>query len=466
MPNENIMNEMMQVNAEAGSLMAKWAPQLTAINEAFNGQLDFMRQASTAILLESVSQHLDRVSAMTQMGQMNEATQPADVGYFKKYAINLLAAAIPNLIAPDIVSMQPMLSRVGEMRFLKILYGSNKGSVKAGDTMFSMFHGGNGETAYSSDEIDTEIASGSGTAYTGNLAWLPVVPGTVKLSVGMSECVDDGAGKLSGDAITSGTIDYNTGAYSVTLKAAVADGDEVSFSYRYNNMDVPVKAPEVNLKIEVAPIIAKSRKLKTIYSFDAAFDLSKDYGMQINNELVSYTAAQIKHEIDGEIMGDLYRIASAKAVSWDATPRDGISLRDHNESFYNNVIEGGNNIFDATKLASASWLIVGMNAANVVESLPRFRPSGVIKPIGPHLVGYLGDKPVYKNPFFPADGYLMGWRGTGLFDAGYVYCPYMPIMTTQLIMDANFEGQRGFATSYGKKPINSKMYCRGTILHS
>lgn len=269
MPNENIMNEMMQVNAEAGSLMAKWAPQLTAINEAFNGQLDFMRQASTAILLESVSQHLDRVSAMTQMGQMNEATQPADVGYFKKYAINLLAAAIPNLIAPDIVSMQPMLSRVGEMRFLKILYGSNKGSVKAGDTMFSMFHGGNGETAYSSDEIDTEIASGSGTAYTGNLAWLPVVPGTVKLSVGMSECVDDGAGKLSGDAITSGTIDYNTGAYSVTLKAAVADSDEVSFSYRYNNMDVPVKAPEVNLKIEVAPIIAKSRKLKTIYSFDA-----------------------------------------------------------------------------------------------------------------------------------------------------------------------------------------------------
>jgi hypothetical protein len=165
-------------------------------------------------------------------------------------------------------------------------------------------------------------------------------------------------------------------------------------------------------------------------------------------------------------MGDLLRIASATAVTWDATPRQAISLRDHNESFYNKIVEAGNNIFDATKLANGSYIIVGMDAANVVETLPRFRPSGIIKPVGPHLVGYLGSMPVYKNPFYPADTFLVGWRGSGLFDAGYLYCPYMPIMTTQLIMDANFEGQRGFATSYGKKPVNSKMYSKGTIIRS
>lgn len=463
MNNNSAMNEMLQINPNAGAIMSKWGNEIGAINEAFDGKLDWYRQATTAILLENTSAHIDR---MTQMGAMNEATQPGDVGYFKKYAINLLSAAIPNLIAPEIVSMQPMLSRVGEMRFLKVLYGSNKGSVKAGDTMFSMFHGGNGQTAYSSDEIDSEYVTAEGNQITGSLAWLPVVPGSVKLVIGTTEVTDDGAGKITGTGVTAGTIDYNSGAFSITLAAEPAEGDDVYFNYRYNNMDVPVQAPEVTLKIEVAPIIAKSRKLKTIYAFDAAFDMTKDYGMQINNELVTYTAAQIKHEIDGEIMGDLLRIASATGVTWDATPRDGISLRDHNESFYNKIVEAGNNIFDATKLANGSYIIVGMDAANVVETLPRFRPSGVIKPTGPHLAGYLGSMPVYKNPFYPADTFLVGWKGNGMFEAGYLYCPYMPIMTTQLIMDADFQGQRGFATSYGKKPVNSKMYCKGTITRS
>lgn len=464
MNNNSAMNEMLQINPNAGAIMTKWGNEISAINEAFDGKLDWYRQATTAILLENTSSYLDRAAMMN--GSMNEATQPADVGYFKKYAINLLSAAIPNLIAPEIVSMQPMLSRVGEMRYLKVLYGSNKGSVKAGDTMFSMFHGGNGETAYSSDEVDTEYVTASDSTISGSLAWLPVVPGSVKLVVGTKEYTDDGAGNITGSGITSGTIDYNSGAFSITLASKPSDSDDIYFNYRYNNMDVPVQAPEVTLKIEVAPIIAKSRKLKTIYAFDAAFDMSKDYGMQINNELVTYTASQIKHEIDGEIMGDLLRIASATPVTWDATPRDGISLRDHNESFYNKVVEAGNNIFDATKLANGSYIIVGMDAANIVETLPRFRSSGVIKPTGPHLVGYLGSMPVYKNPFYPADTFLVGWKGNGMFEAGYLYCPYMPIMTTQLIMDADFQGQRGFATSYGKKPVNSKMFCKGTITRS
>lgn len=464
MNNNSAMNEMLQINPNAGAIMTKWGNEISAINEAFDGKLDWYRQATTAILLENTSSYLDRAAMMN--GSMNEATQPADVGYFKKYAINLLSAAIPNLIAPEIVSMQPMLSRVGEMRYLKVLYGSNKGSVKAGDTMFSMFHGGNGETAYSSDEVDTEYVTASGSTISGSLAWLPVVPSSVKLVIGTKEYTDDGAGHITGSGITSGTIDYNSGAFSITLASEPSESDDIYFNYRYNNMDVPVQAPEVTLKIEVAPIIAKSRKLKTIYAFDAAFDMSKDYGMQINNELVTYTASQIKHEIDGEIMGDLLRIASATPVTWDATPRDGISLRDHNESFYNKVVEAGNNIFDATKLANGSYIIVGMDAANIVETLPRFRSSGVIKPTGPHLVGYLGSMPVYKNPFYPADTFLVGWKGNGMFEAGYLYCPYMPIMTTQLIMDADFQGQRGFATSYGKKPVNSKMFCKGTITRS
>ena len=460
----DIMNEMMQVAPMAEMINEKWSKEMSAINEAFDGKLDYVRQINTAMMLESTMQHLNRIEAM------NEGTQLGDVGFFKKYAINLLSAAIPNLIAPDIVSMQPMLNRVGEMRYLKVLYGSDKGKVKAGDTMFSAFQGGHGHTEYSSDVIEDETLDvdldSAKTKAKLVLSWTPVTPGTVHIIVNDTiEITDNGKGVLKGANVT-GTINYNSGSVELVFASAVAAETSAVASYEYDNINTPVKAPEVTIKIASTPVTAKSRKLKATYSMDASFDLTKDYGMQINNEIVTYTAAQIKHEIDGEIMNDLLRIASAEGTTWDKTPRDGISLRDHNESFNNKIVEGSNNIFKATQLASGSYLVVGMEASNIIETLPRFRPSGVVKPVGPHLVGYLGSMPVYKNPYYPVDAYLIGWKGTGLFDAGYLYCPYMPIMSTQLIMDANFEGQRGFATAYGKKTVNGNMYSRGSIIQS
>ena len=140
----------------------------------------------------------------------------------------------------------------------------------------SSFAGGTSETAYSSDEVESEYVTATGTALKGNLAWTPVVPGSVTLTIGAVQLKDNGAGAIVADGTkvtANGTINYATGAFEVTLAAATTD--DIYFSYNYNNMEVPVNnVPEVNLKIEVAPIIAKSRKLKTLYSFDSAYDLS------------------------------------------------------------------------------------------------------------------------------------------------------------------------------------------------
>lgn len=444
------------------SVIEKWGKELQVINESYGGKLDAYRQATVAQVMENTSRHLDNVGKMQLMGQMNEATQLTDVGMFRKSAINLLAAAVPNFLAYDLVSVQPMLSRVGEIRHLDLTYGNNKGKVKAGDTIFSTFVGGNADTHYSSADIDDELFEVKTNKVEGSLSWLPVVPGTVKVSVnGIGDIHDNGKGQFEGAA--TGTVDYNTGKIVVNVTTSETSA---SVAYSYDNVTTPVKAPEVNIRIKATPLIAQSRKLKTIYSMDAAFDMQNDYGMEINNQFLAYIAAQLKHEIDGEIMNSLLVGASAKAVTWDAKPRDGISLADHNDSIFMTIIEAGNNIFDATKLATGSFIIVGTKASNVIESLPRFRSAGAVNPVGPHLVGWIGDKPVYKNPFYPQDKFVVGWKGSGLFDAGLVYAPYMPIMSTQLIMDADFQGQRGFATAYGKKMINSNMYCAGTITNS
>lgn len=445
-----MLNEMKQIVPQGDIILENWNREINAIDTALGGNMDYNRKILTAVMLENAKKHIDRANVL------NETTQSADVSYFKKYAINLLSAAVPNLIATDIVSVQPLGARVGEVRHLKVTYGSNKGAIKRGQQMFGTFEAGNGNTNYSADLIEDEVATDVDTEMF--LAWGPVVPGTVTLDINGTPGKDDGKGKIAGTK--TGTIDYESG--KITFSEAVS-GD-VTASYEYDNITAPVQAPEVNLQIAALPMIAKSRKLKALYSMDAAFDLQSDYGMQMNNELVAYTASEIKHEIDGEIMNDLLRIAGAPQTTFNATPGEGISLRDHNEAFYNTSIEAGNNIFQATRLATASFVIAGVGACNIIESLPRFKPSGISNPVGPHLVGWLGDKAVYKNPFFPSDEYVFGYKGQGLFDAGFIYAPYMPIMSTQLIMDANFTGSKGFATSYAKKATNANMYSKGKIV--
>lgn len=455
------MENLQTLYPGANGLMEKWSENIAAVNEAFGREIDQDQKLVLATTLENTQYGINRAS------QLYETTQPSDVGPFKKFALELVTAVVPNLIATDIVSVQPMSNRIGEVRYLKYLYGSNKGSVKAGTEFTSAFGLGETATEYSSEVIDQEVLGEGGQAkYEGNFSYVPVRPGTVEVVVGGVTVTDNGNGALSGQGVT-GTINYASGAYTLDFGSGQA-ADEPTATYQYQLDYAPVNVPQIDIKIETLPIIAKSRKLRALYAFDAAFDMQRDYGVDINTALVSQIAAEIKHEIDGEIMNDLVNQAGATAapITFSTKAPTGVSLKDHYEAFYNKYIEASNAIFAATKRASATFLVVGTGTANVVESLSNFKPSGAVNPVGPHLAGYLnGTIPVYKNPYYAADTFLVGYKGQGLFDAGYVYSPYQPVMTTSLIMMDDFVGRRGFATAYGKKMVNSKLYAKGNITH-
>lgn len=93
------LNENLTGN-RVDSIMQKWSPNLRAIKEAFGGTVDDYKLMSTAILLENTSNFLNSRGRVPNA--INEdATQPGDVSFFKRYAINLLSAVVPNLIAED-----------------------------------------------------------------------------------------------------------------------------------------------------------------------------------------------------------------------------------------------------------------------------------------------------------------------------------------------------------------------------
>lgn len=162
-------------------------------------------------------------------------------------------------------------------------------------------------------------------------------------------------------------------------------------------------------------------------------------------------------------------LGTAPGTSFDATIPDGVSLVDHYAGFPAAVTVASNNIWNSTQVAEASWLIVGPEAANILEAIPRFKSSGVVNAKGSHLIGYLNNLPVYKSMAqgIGNDGWVVGYKGDTLSDTGYVHAPFIPILATQLLEDADtFAGKQGFSCAYGKRMTEPRFYGRSVITHS
>ena len=111
-------------------------------------------------------------------------------------------------------------------------------------------------------------------------------------------------------------------------------------------------------------------------------------------------------------------------------------------------------------------VVVSKKANDIIRFMgaPRFESAGNTTQAGPTFIGTLmGQWKVYYNPYLPEDAFLMGYKGQALVDAGLIYAPYIPFYSTETVTLDDFLGRKGFATSYGKKMVNSNMYVKGTI---
>lgn len=442
------------INAKNQFLIKKWSKRIRT-TESVLGPMSLDRKVALAASLENTHHRLKTF----------ESTQPGAIGQYKRYALDIVNAVVPNLITYDIASVQPIDNRVGMINFISYEYGSNKGKTRAGDMFASSLNMGQADQNYSSRTVDSETLTFTGTSVTGNLSWLPVLPGTVYFEADGGSVVgkDDGNGNIVGTGITAGTINYATGAISVTLSAAPTQ--EPTVSYEYNNEDVPLvnTVPEVNLKITSLPVVARSRKMKAVYAFDAAYELEKEYGQDIDSLLATEVAGEIAHEIDMEIASDIFKMANAgQPITWSKTQPVGVNNLDHYDSFYTKLVEGANVIYGATRKVQPNYMICGLGVASVVQVMRNFTPSGA-PAIGPHFLGTLGSFKVFVSPDYAPNQFVLGYKGGSFMDAGMVYAPYMPIISTDLLMTDDFAGRKGWATMYAKKMVNNKLYLQGYI---
>ena len=272
-----------------------------------------------------------------------------------------------------------------------------------------------------------------------------------------------------GVKVTAGTLLNNTGELSLTWNNSTPGSNYVVISYEYN-MECQQDLPEINLVIESEEIAAKTRKLKAVWSYEAQQDLRSQHNLDAEAELTAVLAQEINLEIDREVLTDL-RNNAGTVTAWDFNTALGETIKEKYESLYVKVVEVSNVIHRKTLRGGANWLVTSPEVASIFETATAgFAPAPsetFTSSLGIQYVGTVNNRwRLYKDPLFPTNQILMGYKGDSYMDSGYFYCPYVPLTQTPVVLDPeSFCPRKGILTRYGKKLLRegAKFYARMSI---
>jgi len=301
---------------------------------------------------------------------------------------------------------------------------------------------------------------------------------------------DNGDGTTSFIVSASSTVTYNTGAAGTTTNFASASivfskaptetarGD---FEDTVGNATSDTLAiPEVDLQLRSSAIVAKTRKLKAVWSPELAQDLNAYHSVDAEAELTSMLSEYISMEIDLEIL-DMLISDAATTDFWSATPGedyDGSGVGEENwgiTTFYGTRYEWyqtllgkiqkvSNEIQRLTLRGGANFVVVSPTVATILESIPGYsvNTDGNKSQFaaGVQVAGSLQNRfTVYKNPYMTENTILVGFRGSNFLETGAVYSPYVPLIMTPLVYDpSDFTPRKGVMTRYAKKMIRPEFY--------
>ena len=290
-----------------------------------------------------------------------------------------------------------------------------------------------------------------------------------------------------------------TGSYvkGDTVSAAGGTGGTLvipSFESDFDSVGVPEPViPEIDIKIESIAVTATTRKLRARWSPELAQDLNAYHSMDAEVELTQILSEQIALEIDREILNDLLVQAKGANFFWDRRPgrfvnkRTGIeaaratslspgpaftgTVREWYETLVETIIDVANEIHRKTLRGSANFIVVSPEVATIFEASVLYKPSikidgqgqAAISGIGAEAIGSLSNRfTVYKDPYFPRNKILVGYKGGSYLESGYVYAPYVPLIVTPTIFaPEDFTPRKGVMTRYGKKMVRADFY--GTV---
>ena len=323
------------------------------------------------------------------------ATSAGNIATLNRVILPVIRRVMPTVIANEIVGVQPMTGPVGQIHTLRVRYADSDNLVAAGEEALSPF----------------KIAAG----YSGNAD-----------------------STTSPKAQTTAALEGNPGK-------------------------------RMSIQILKSPVEAKSRKLSARWTFEAAQDAQAQQGIDIEAEIMAALAQEITAEIDQEILSSLRSLASVEET-YDQSLVSGTAtfVGDEHAALAIQMNRVSNLIAQRTRRGAGNWAVISNQALTILQSattsaFARTTEGTFEAPTNTKFVGTLnGAMRIYVDSYLAdttaqdSNQVLIGYKGASEADAAAFYCPYIPLMSSGVVLDpATFEPVVGFLTRYGYVELNN-----------
>ena len=277
------------------ALVQKWTPVLDGIEE------DYTRRV-TAQLLENQAKAI--VSEKMQLDEANgpDATTVGKLGTFQKFAFPLVRRVYPELIANQICGVQPMGGPVSQVFYLGHTRAGGselEGQTRRRETVYSRYNlTYRGLTA-------SGIGSIAGADSEGN--WEDPAGGDAATNDGLDG--DDAVGGFDLSSVLQG--DHGTPSTTVGGKIASFPDSSTILGYDVSAGEALLGSaiPEINFHIEQQAVVARTRKMRALWTLEASQDLRAYHDLDLERELTGLLSKELQLEIDRELIEDIRMIA-------------------------------------------------------------------------------------------------------------------------------------------------------------
>ena len=355
--------------------------------EALLEGLKGIRRQSMGVCLDNTRSQLLRESAAG-------TTTAGNIATLQRVILPIMRRVMPTVIANELVGVQPMTAPVGQVHTLRMKYANSLTDNSAGGTSVTA-----GEEALS----------------------------PFKLALAYSSAA-------SGDS----AISRYTGAPTAALEG---NGGKA-----------------LSIQIDRKMVEAKTRKLQARWTFEAAQDAQAQHGIDIEAEIMAALAQEITAEIDREILLSLRTLANQEHVFNQATVSGQATyVGDEHAALAVLINRVANQIAQRTRRGAGNWAVVSNAALTVLQSattsaFARTTEGTFEAPTNTKFAGTLnGSMRIFVDSYASDEqAVLVGYKGANETDAAAFYCPYVPLMSSGVVLDpTTFEPVVNFSTRYG-----------------
>lgn len=400
----------MNTDAQVKELVKKWAPILKEGNAIKNSKIEKI----TAIMLENQLTYLNKGQRLDEGttwsgNQVNHGGTAGEADFYK-IAIPMVRRTFPELVAHEIVGVQPMMGPVGLAFALR--YRADQTYMGAKGT----------EVGYNNMD--------------------PYYSGNPTTSAAFTRAAGEELGSKDVNDVGTAPADFP----GTTGGLGIGNGSGIR---------------ELSMTLEKAQVEAQTRKLKSRWSVEVAQDLKAMHGLNLEEEMMDVLSYEITAEIDRELMWKIKEVADTNAASQIGlnaidytTDLDGRWEAEKYRNIYNLLIRKANQIAIDTRRGAGNFVVAAPNMCACLEATSAFTiaPSNLdvnTAVTGVARVGSLdGRLAIYRDTFSYVDDVVIGYKGTSSYDTGIVYLPYIQLMVSKATYEDSFQPSVGLMSRY------------------